>query len=158
MSALIQSYSAIAGRSAALTTPDELSLVLGLDKRIHDEKQKLIALTNPEEYITLRLAAEESVKGIAYQTYNSLYDRYELLSLPKEMCDLRARRGAAAIAQVEMAAIEEQYPSISAKSIVTADSGKALRATRKARVSETKQNLAFEHGAAGYWQDFKQNF
>jgi uncharacterized protein YeeX (DUF496 family) len=138
---MIRVPSAIAGHSTRAKNAEDLSRSLGLDKRIHDEKQKLIALTNPEQYISTRLAAEESVKGIAYQTYNSLYDRYESLSLPKEMCDLRARRGAAAIAQVEMAAIEEQYPSISAKSIVTADSGKALRATRKARrnVSETKE-------------------
>jgi hypothetical protein len=55
------------------------------------------------------------------------------MKLPLEVCDLRARRGAAAIAQVELAAISEQFPSISARSIVNADRGRALRAVRKTR-------------------------
>ena len=149
---LIQSYVAIAGRSAALRDENELSLVLGLDKRIHDEEQKLEALTDPETYIRRRMKAEAAVKTGAFQTYTSLYKRYESMSLPKEMCDLRARRGAAAIAQVELAAISEQFPSISANSIVSADSGEALRGARKdrRRVAERKENAArvLQRGAA----------
>ena len=138
---MIQSYSAIAGRSQVLANEDELSLVLGLDKRIHDETQKLEALTDPETYIRRRMTAEAAVKTGAFQTYTSLYKRYESMSLPKEMCDLRARRGAAAIAQVELAAINEQFPSISARSIVNADRGRALRAVRKTRHAESKAQL-----------------
>ena len=137
---LIIASSAIAGRSAALETPEELSLVLGLDKRIHDETQKLEALTDPETYIRKRMVAEAAVKRTAFGAYTGLHARYVAMKLPLEVCDLRARRGAAAIAQVELAAINEQYPSISANSIVSADSGKALRAARKDRrvVSETR--------------------
>ena len=79
------------------------------------------------------MAAEAAVKTGAFQTYTGLHARYVAMKLPLEVCDLRARRGAAAIAQVELQAINEQYPSISANSIVSADSGKALRGARKDR-------------------------
>ena len=144
--------SAIAGKGAALDSAEALSLVLGLDKRIEDERQKLRALTNPEDYIGKRLEEEVKVKTTAFQTYNGLHARYKAMKLPLEVCDLRARRGAAAIAQVELAAINEQFPSISANSIVSADSGKALRAARKdrRRVADRKENAArvLQRGAA----------
>ena len=145
---LIQAPSAIAGRSSVETDAESLSRTLGLDKRIQDEKQKLLALTNPETYINTRLAEEVKVKETAFATYTSLYARYKAMQLPLEMCDLRARRGAAAIAQVEMAAISEQFPSISARSIVNADRGRALRTARKGRTAESKTALQALQAAA----------
>ena len=130
---MIQRPSAISGHSDKEKDASALSRTLGLEKRIEDEKQKLIALTNPEKYINARLEEELKVKDTAFTTYNSLYARYLGMHLPLEVCDLRARRGAAAIAQVELAAISEQFPSISANSIVSADSGNALRGARKDR-------------------------
>ena len=137
---LIIASTAISGRSSIETDANSLSRTLGLDKRIQDEKQKLKALTNPEAYIETRLAEELKVKETAFTTYTNLYNRYLGMQLPLEVCDLRARRGAAAIAQVELAAISEQFPSISARSIVKADSGKALRNVRKSRARESKVN------------------
>ena len=135
---MIQAPAAIGGRSKVETDANSLSRTLGLDKRIQDEKRKLKALTNPEAYIETRLAEELKVKETAYTTYTSLYNRYLGMKLPLEVCDLRARRGAAAIAQVELAAINEQFPSISARSIVNADRGRALRTARKERFAESK--------------------
>ena len=138
---MIQAATAIGGHSDKEKDANALSRTLGLDKRIQDEEQKLIALTNPEAYIQARLAEELKVKATAYTTYETLYKRYKEMKLPLEVCDLRARRGAAAIAQVELAAISEQFPSISARSIVNADRGRALRAVRKTRHAESKAQL-----------------
>ena len=135
---MIQAATAIGGRSSKEENANALSRTLGLDKRIQDEEQKLKALTNPEAYIEARLAEELKVKATAYTTYETLYERYKSMQLPLEVCDLRARRGAAAIAHVELEAINEQFPSISARSIVNADRGRALRKTRSERFAESK--------------------
>ena len=147
---MIQRPSAISGHSDKEKDASALSRTLGLDKRIQDEKQKLKALTNPEAYIEARLAEELKVKATAYTTYETLYERYKSMQLPLEVCDLRARRGAAAIAHVELEAINEQFPSISARSIVNADRGRALRTARKGRTAETKTALqqALQAGGA----------
>lgn len=126
------------GRAKKTTDPDELLNDLGLGVSLTKEVKRLQALTNPEAYITARMAAQKAIGTDVLAVYSSQRKRYTDMGYPDEMADLKAKEFARNIASLELKSVEEEYPELSSSAITSANTGNAVRAFRKNKTKAPK--------------------